>query len=104
MSYYVVDNLPLVLEFSVTSSAVEMPLNINLVESSFDLITNPQFTMAKRRDWMIPTPFVLTDAVIIKQKVKPSEKLEIEVGKLPPKNYRYTYSKDSLKAVTDSLR
>ena len=104
LSYYVVDNLPLVLEFSVTSSAVEMPLNINLVESSFDLITNPQFTMAKRRDWMIPTPFVLTDAVIIKQKVKPSEKLEIEVGKLPPKNYRYTYSKDSLKAVTDSLR
>lgn len=99
LSYYVVDNLPLVLEFSTSGE-----LDVNLVESSFDLMTNPQFTMAKRRDWMIPTPFVLTDAVIIKQKVKPSEKLEIQVGKLPPKNYRYTYSKDSLKAVTDSLR
>ena len=99
LSYYVVDNLPLVLEFSTSGE-----LDMNLVESSFDLMTNPQFTMAKRRDWMISTPFVLTDAVIIKQKVNPSEKLEIQVGKLPPKNYRYTYSKDSLKAVSDSLR
>jgi hypothetical protein len=40
-------------------------------------MTNPLFSMAKRRDWMIPTPFVLTDAVIIKQKVKPTPIVEI---------------------------
>jgi len=59
---------------------------MNLVESSFDLMTNPLFSMAKRRDWMIPTPFVLNDAVIIKEKIKPSEKIEIPICKLPPKN------------------
>ena len=72
LSYYVVDNIPLELEFSIDSTD---KLDMNLVESSFDLLSNPLFTMAKRRDWMIPTPFVLTDAIIIKQKVKPSEKI-----------------------------
>lgn len=74
LSYYVVDNMPLELQFSISSSE---KLDINLVESSFDLMTNPLFSMAKRRDWMIPTPFVLTDAVIIKQKVKPTPIVEI---------------------------
>lgn len=67
LSYYVVDNLPLELEFSISIST---KLDMNFVESSFDLMTNPSFSMAKRRDWMIPTPFVLTDAVIVKGKVK----------------------------------
>ena len=82
LSYYVVDNLPLELEFSISNND---KLDMNFVESSFDLMTNPLFSMAKRRDWMIPTPFVLTDAVVIKGKVKASEKLEIMVGYLPPK-------------------
>jgi hypothetical protein len=72
LSYYVVDNIPLKLEFSIAASD---KLDMNLVESSFDLLSNPLFSMAKRRDWMIPAPFVLTDAVIIKQKVKPSVKI-----------------------------
>jgi hypothetical protein len=67
-----VDNIPLKLEFSIAASD---KLDMNLVESSFDLLSNPLFSMAKRRDWMIPAPFVLTDAVIIKQKVKPSVKI-----------------------------
>lgn len=71
LSYYVVDNLPLELEFSIS---VGKDLDLSLMESSFDLMQNPVFSMAKRRDWMIPTPFVLTDAVIIKQKVKASPK------------------------------
>lgn len=69
LSYYVVDNIPLVMEFSISSSD---KLDMNLVESSFDLMTNPLFTIAKRSNWMIPKPFVLTDAVIVKQKVKPT--------------------------------
>lgn len=69
LSYYVVDNIPLTLEFSINSN---QKLDLNLVESSFDLMTNPLFSMAKRRDWMIATPFVLNDAIVIKQKIKPN--------------------------------
>jgi len=76
LSYYVVDQLPLEIEFSVASSSV---LDLDLLESSFDLMNNPLFSMAKRADWMMPTPFVLNDAVIIKQKIKPSPKVAISV-------------------------
>ena len=82
LSYYVVDNYPLTLEFIISA---QEKLDLNLVESSFDLMSNPLFEMTKRKDWMMPTPFVLTDAVIVKEKVKPSEKLQIMVGLLPPK-------------------
>jgi len=68
LSYYVVDNIPLTLEFSIPAN---QKLDMNLVESSFDLMTNSQFKMTKRKEWMIPTPFVLTDAVIVQQKIKP---------------------------------
>lgn len=69
LSYYVVDNVPLTLEFRIPSN---QKLDMNLVESSFDLMSNPTFTMAKRRDWMIPTPFVLNDAILIKEQIKAS--------------------------------
>ena len=68
LSYYVVDNIPLEIEFSISNS---VKLDMNLVESSFDLMTNPSIGIAKRTIWMMPKPFVLTDAVIVKQKVKP---------------------------------
>lgn len=69
LSYYVVDNEPLVLEFNInTATAFDM----KLLESSFDLMQNPLFTMIKRADWMMPTPFVLNDAVAIKKTIKPS--------------------------------
>ena len=97
LSYYVVDQLPLEVEFSVTASSI---LDLNLMESSFDLITNPLFSMAKRANWMMPTPFVLTDAVIIKQKIKPSPKtvksIDLNVGN--------RIVKDSLSLERDSLR
>lgn len=73
LSYYVVDNEPLLLSFSISNDA---KLDLNLVESSFDLMTNPQFTIAKRKSWMMPTPFILNDAIIIKQKIKPTLILE----------------------------
>lgn len=76
LSYYVVDNLPLELEFSMNSNE---KLDLSLVESSFDLMQNPAFSMAKRRNWMIPTPFVLTDAIIVNQKVKPSVKKDSNI-------------------------
>jgi len=95
LSYYVVDNIPLVLEFSIPKSD---KLDMNLVESSFDLMTNPQFSMAKRKDWMIPTPFVLTDAIIIKEKVKASPILE-DNPKPSPKRLYQNVAVDSLKQL-----
>jgi hypothetical protein len=72
LSYYVVDNVPLQLEFSINAAE---KLDMQLQESSFDLITNPLFSIPKRRNWMLPKPFVLTDAIVIKQQLKPTPKL-----------------------------
>ena len=56
--------------------------------------------MGKRADWMMPTPYVLTDAVIIKEKIKPSPKtvkpIDLNVGNV--------IEKDSLVVEEDSLR
>ena len=74
LSYYVVDNLPLELEFSIPKG---QKLDMQLMESSFDLVSNPLFKIEKRKEWMIPTPFVLNDAVVILQAIKPTPKIEI---------------------------
>ena len=97
LSYYVVDQLPLEIEFSVPTSSI---LDLDLMESSFDLMNNPLFQMAKRADWMMPTPYVLNDAVIIKEKIKPSLKkvqpIDLNIGNV--------IEKDSLMIQRDSLR
>jgi hypothetical protein len=97
LSYYVVDQLPLEIEFSIAASSV---LDLDLMESSFDLMNNPLFSMAKRADWMMPTPFVLNDAVIIKEKIKPSLKMVKQIDL----NVGNVIKKDSLAFVKDSLR
>ncbi len=81
LRYYVVNNAPLVLKFNFDTN---VPFDMELLESSFDLISNPLFQIPKRENWMMPTPFVLTDAVVIKQKIKvtpvaivPSEKTSV---------------------------
>lgn len=98
LSYYVVDNLPLEMQFSINSTSI---FDMELMESSFDLMHNPLFSMAKREDWMMPTPFVLNDAVVIKQKIKPTPKLAEE----KPLNYRkrYVVKKDSVTVKKDTL-
>lgn len=68
LSYYVVNNEPLEMEFSIDKNSL---FDMDLIESSFDLLTNPLFNISKRANWMMPTPFVLNDAVVIKQKIKP---------------------------------
>jgi hypothetical protein len=96
LSYYVVDQLPLEIEFNVATASI---LDLDLMESSFDLMNNPLFTMAKRADWMMPTPFVLNDAVIIKQKIKPSPKTFKPIAV----NVENAITKDSLVVEKDSL-
>jgi hypothetical protein len=63
------------MEFSIPAG---QKLDLQLLESSFDLMSNPMFSVAKRKDWMIPMPFVLNDAVAVFQKIKPSPKVSEE--------------------------
>jgi len=67
LSYYVVDNIALELEFAIQK---DQDLDMHLWESSFDLLSNPLFDIKPRADWMIAVPFVLNDAVIIQQKIR----------------------------------
>ncbi|MEL1255599.1 M28 family peptidase [Flavobacterium sp. DGU38] len=67
LCYYVVGNEPLVMEFVINKTSV---FDMDLIESSFDLMTNPLFKIKPRSNWMMPTPFVLNDAVLIQQKIK----------------------------------
>lgn len=97
LSYYVVDNMPLEMQFSINTATI---LDMELMESSFDLMTNPLFGMAKRENWMMPTPFVLNDAVVIKQKIKPSPKV---VTNTLDNTVINPAVKDSLSIVKDSL-
>ncbi|WP_029271160.1 M28 family peptidase [Flavobacterium sp. KJJ] len=93
LCYYVVGNEPLVLDFYINKSSV---FDMDLIESSFDLMTNPLFQIKPRSDWMMPTPFVLNDAVLIHQKIK---KYTAPVTPLAPA----AVAKDSAIIAKDSL-
>ena len=98
LSYYVVDKEPLELEFSIPAKTI---FDMSLMESSFDLMSNPMFTMVKRPSSMMPTPFVLNDAVVILQKIKRSEKIiPVAPVNIPPK---FHTSKDSIPIPKDSI-
>jgi hypothetical protein len=97
LTYYVVGNISLELEFSISNS---QKLDLELVESSFDLMANPLLKMTQRKPGMIPTPFVLNDAVIIKQKIKPSSK----VAEQKPTFRRFPSERDSITIEVDSIK
>jgi len=98
LSYYVVNNEPLELEFSIPKNTI---IDMDLLESSFDLMTNPLFSVTKRESWMMPAPFVLNDAVLIQQKIKPTEILFKEKTITPvPK---FIVNKDTARLAVDSL-
>jgi hypothetical protein len=97
LTYYVVDNLPLELEFSTLNT---QNLDLNLVESSFDLLANSLLKMTQRKSGMIPMPFVLNDAIIIEQKIKPSPKVEKEKASF----IIFPKQKDSITVEVDSIK
>jgi len=45
-------------------------MDIDVLESKYDLFTNPQFKITPRSDLMMPMPFVLNDATVIKTNLK----------------------------------
>ena len=57
----------LTLSFSVNAS---QELDIILNEVSYDLLTNPSFSINPRLEEMMPMPFVTNDAIIISKKLK----------------------------------
>ncbi|MEM9680581.1 MAG: M28 family peptidase, partial [Bacteroidota bacterium] len=65
-TYYVADENYLDLEFSVPK---DQKTTMEIYESSFDLIGHPQLKIPKRPKDMIPKPFILNDAVIIKKTI-----------------------------------
>ena len=99
LSYYVVDNAPLEMEFRINSNAI---FDMELLESSFDLMTNPLFNMQKRENWMMPTPFVLNDAVLIKETIKPSPVIITPVSLAPMVTIPVV--KRKIAVVIDSLK
>jgi hypothetical protein len=97
VSYYVVDNEPLELQFSIPVNAV---FEMDLMESSFDLVSNPKFRIAKRLSWMMPTPFVLNDAVVIQKKIVQPNGIQ----KSDNSKSRNLTPKDSLTVSVDTLK
>ena len=97
LCYYVVRNEPLVLEFYITKSSV---FDMDLIESSFDLMTNPLLKVQPRSDWMMPTPFVLNDAILIQQKIKRFTQPVSAPTETAPAKDSTTVVKDTLLPVT----
>jgi len=65
-SFYVSDSDSLILKFTVPK---EQKTKIDLFEASYDLLENNQFTVPKRSDYMIPKPFVLNDAIMVRKTI-----------------------------------
>jgi len=66
IDYYVVNQEPLYFEFEVEKDkTVEFVFN----EISFDLLSHPLFTIPDRPQHNIPKPFIVNDAIVIKQKL-----------------------------------
>ncbi|MGO3182424.1 MAG: M20/M25/M40 family metallo-hydrolase [Aequorivita sp.] len=64
INYFVSQNDSLKVNLSVEKNT---PLNFKVMEYSFDLMTNAKFEIAKRPDYTMPKPFVVTDAVMVKR-------------------------------------
>jgi hypothetical protein len=55
------------IEFVVDKNQV---MDIDIFEAKYDLFTNPQFSIIPRTNIMMPMPFVLNDATVIKTNIK----------------------------------
>ncbi len=64
--YYVSDNDSLKINYNVFK---DTPVTFTVLEYSYDLLDNPQFSINKRPEHMMPKPFVVTDAVAVKKTI-----------------------------------
>jgi hypothetical protein len=66
LRYYVADNDSLEVSYTIKK---EIPVSFTVLEYSFDLLDNNQFTINKRPKHTMPKPFVITDAIVIKNTI-----------------------------------
>ena len=64
INYYVSDKDSLKVNFSAEKNT---NVSFKVMEYSFDLMTNPEFEISKRPGYMMPKPFVVTDAIAVKR-------------------------------------
>ncbi|HLN96454.1 MAG TPA: M20/M25/M40 family metallo-hydrolase [Flavobacterium sp.] len=69
LSYYVSAQRPLELSFSVDANVKPQ---MEVVESSFDLLENPLYGVKPRPDRYLPKPFLVNDAVMVRKKIAPT--------------------------------
>ncbi|WP_046743210.1 M28 family peptidase [Kordia zhangzhouensis] len=67
ISYYVSDNEALEVSFTLKPST---KTQLIIYEASYDLLNNPLFSIPPRDKNMMPRPFVLNDAVIVKKTIE----------------------------------
>ena len=68
MSYFrTYESEPIDIEFVVDNQQI---LNFDVLEIKFNLFSNPQFKIEPRSEIMMPMPFVLNDATILKTNLK----------------------------------
>ncbi|MBL4746055.1 MAG: M28 family peptidase [Flavobacteriaceae bacterium] len=67
LSYYLTNTDEIIhLKMSMSKN---QSLNLDLLEASFDLLSNPQFEITPRATYMMPMPFVLNDAIVLKKRL-----------------------------------
>lgn len=66
-TYIVVNEEPLEISFKIKKG--QQP-HLELLETSHDLLSNTLLNVAKRKEHMIPKPFVINDAIITKNTIK----------------------------------
>ena len=64
--YYVSDKDSLEVSYEVSK---DQQVSFTVMEYSYDLLDHPQFTINNRAENMMPKPFVVTDAIIVKKKI-----------------------------------
>lgn len=64
INYYVSPNDSLRVDFTVEKNT---SVSFKVMEYGFDLMDNPEFEMEERKDYMMPKPFVITDAIVVKR-------------------------------------
>jgi hypothetical protein len=67
MTFYMSDQEPVEMKFTIPAD--EHPV-LSFYEASFDLLTHELFDVPKRTNIMMPKPFVLNDAVVVKKEIQ----------------------------------
>jgi hypothetical protein len=66
LRFYVADKDSLRIKYSIEK---DRDVSFTILEYSYDLLNNPLFTMSRRTSNMMPKPFVVTDAIVIKKTI-----------------------------------